>query len=327
MRDKAAFVRASIHQARDDGPAQFAHRIRSILRTGRSFKTPTLLPCLNTPQGLACGRPAVSRAFGDHFALAERGARVEAASLVDAGFSLQSPPVALHSHNMPSVVDLAICFATLKSGKAAGLSGLPAEVFKLFPQKAALTYFPLMAKIVSWGMQPIQFTGGLAHVIPKSEKAPGELASWRSIMLLEADAKAMQKAFRPGLMAVYGSARAPGQFGGMPGNQLSLPSFLVRGHLLFLQARSLSGGVLFVDCKSAYYSVVREYLATAAPDRTDDGYVSALAERLFHHPHARAHFVRTLGESDLLDTHGASAELRQYVEAQFRCTWFVTARG
>ena len=145
-------------------------------------------------------------------------------------------------------------------------------------------------------------------------------------MLLEADAKAIQRAFRPHLLAAFQGVKAPGQFGGLPGNQLSLPSFLVRGHLLFLQARNLSGGVLFVDCKSAYYSVVREYILFE--DQSDSQEVAArsLAARLFTASEAKEHFVRTVMQSDILTAHGASVELRQYVAAQFRRTWFVTER-
>ena len=213
--------------------------------------------------------------------------------------------VALSAQKVPSVVDLAVSFASLKSGKAAGLSGLPAEVFKSFPMGAALAYFPLLAKTVAWGMQPVHFTGGLAHVIPKGEKAPGELTSWRSIMRLESDAKAIQRAFRPALMESFMAARATGQYGGIPGCQLSLPSFLVRGHLLFLQARNLWGGVLFIDCKSAYYSVVREFILTTEPaGRT--AYLEDLSRKLFAASEARAHFVKTLASSDIFASLGTS---------------------
>ena len=182
LRDKANFVRQAMEEAREDGPAQFAHRIRSILRTGRSFRTPTLLPCLNNSHGgVICGKAAVSQAFGDHFALAERGTRVSVTDLVTAAPSVTALKLPLQADSAPNVVDLAVSFASLKGGKASGLSGLPAEVFKQFPQGAALAYFPVVAKMVAWSQQPLQFTGGLAHIIPKSEKAPGELTSWRSI--------------------------------------------------------------------------------------------------------------------------------------------------
>ena len=44
--DKAAFLRQEMQQARDLGSAHFAHRIRSVLRMGRKFKAPALLPTL-----------------------------------------------------------------------------------------------------------------------------------------------------------------------------------------------------------------------------------------------------------------------------------------
>ncbi|CAE7221487.1 unnamed protein product, partial [Symbiodinium sp. CCMP2456] len=47
MDDRAQFARLQMEQARHAGPAEFAHRLRAILRTGRKFRPPPLLPALS----------------------------------------------------------------------------------------------------------------------------------------------------------------------------------------------------------------------------------------------------------------------------------------
>ena len=72
--DKAAYARIQIEQARSAGPAEFAHRLRSILRTGKRFRPPSVQPAfLQEPQSPVLEED-VQQAFGRHFATAERAA-------------------------------------------------------------------------------------------------------------------------------------------------------------------------------------------------------------------------------------------------------------
>ena len=61
-------------------------------------------------------------------------------------------------------------------------------------------------------------------------------------MLLEPEAKAIQKAFRPGVLAVAGRKAPAGQHGGFPGHTLAMASFHVRAQFLALEQASLCGG-------------------------------------------------------------------------------------
>ena len=67
--DKAEFLRQEMAHARDLGSAHFAFRIRAVLRTGRKFKSPALLPVLQQKdQTEAAGQHAVLHALGSHYA-------------------------------------------------------------------------------------------------------------------------------------------------------------------------------------------------------------------------------------------------------------------
>ena len=220
------------------------------------------------------------------------------------------PDVALLAEDLPCVAELAAAFASARRGRAAGLSGLSADLFRLSNGGRRV---------------PLQFTGGLAHMIPKGDEAPAP-PSWRSIMLLESDAKSLQRAFRPRLMDCFRVARTSGQFGGVPGCQLSLPSFLVRCHFLNLKAARQSGGVLFMDCRSAYCSVVCDFLCLPSGLSDRSAFLHARADILFQHSEVRQQFVQFLSESDILSRFGAPARLRRFVAATFQDTWFVTDR-
>ena len=167
---------------------------------------------------------------------------------------------------------------------------------------------------------------GAAHSIPKGSKDPTCCASWRSIMLLEAEAKAVQRAFRPKLLKVFCGSKPFDQYGGVPGCPLTLPAFLARSHLASLRARGQCGGILFLDCTAAYYSVVREVLALPKERFTRPGWLRERAEQLFADETGKQAFVDRLQTGPILDQGQVSAELRRYVEGLFEQSWFTTDR-
>ena len=325
--DKAEFLRRQMQTARDTGTAAFAHQIRSILRTGRKFKPPPLLPALVTDQGICHSSSEVKAALGAFFALAERGQKVTVEPfLAEAACTHVHPCSSYDGAAVPSIVELSAAFGQLARGKAPGLSGLPADLFRMAPQASAVAIWPIVAKALTSGRHPLQWTGGLAHSIPKGTKDPTSCASWRSIMLLEADAKAVQRAFRPKLLQAFCHGRPFDQYGGVPGCPLTLPAFLARSHFAALRARGESGGVLFLDCTAAYYSVAREVLVTPSSTSTP-AWLMARANQLFQDPTERQAFLRRLDEGPILGKEHVPPELRRYVEGLFAQSWFTTDRA
>ena len=134
QRDRADLLRTEIGQARDLGSAQFAFRIRALLRTGRKFKAPSMLPVLRTEDGAeACGRDEVLLGLGRHYAKAERGTVSTAAQCVAAragqAVALLTHP--LQASELPSLAATARAMASLKCGRASGIAGLPPEVYRV----------------------------------------------------------------------------------------------------------------------------------------------------------------------------------------------------
>ena len=325
--DKAAFLRKEMAQARDLGSAHFAFRIRAILRTGRKFKTPALLPAFRKPdQTEAVGQQAVLHALGSHYATAERAHEVLVVDMLRSRARASHLPLTctLHAADMPTLPELARVMSGIACRKAGGISRLPPEVYRLAPQHAAIATYPVLCKAVLQGHLPLQWAGGKAHSIPKSVTGLDQPSAWRSIMLLEADAKAVQKAFRPALTNIAGQSLCPGQHGGFPGQTLSMVSARVKAHFAHLKYTGLLGGVLFIDSRAAYYSVARDLLVLPAGTMRQADDLWRRARVLFAHEAAQREFVSGMLNGGLLERASASPALLRFVTAQTSGTWYTT---
>eukprot|EP00439_Symbiodinium_sp_Y106_P076621 s57_g15.t2 len=109
--------------------------------------------------------------------------------------------------------------------------------------------------------------------------------------------------------------------GGIPNKHLGQPSILVRSHFAALVAAHATGGAVFVDSKSAYYSVVRDALIASRREESD-GTLWARASALFPLQADRATFVRSIKQGDLLAAFQLPLYLVQYLEAQLGTTWY-----
>ena len=258
--DRAAFVHRATDEARSLGPSAFAHRIRAVLRCGRRYKPPQLLCPLQVDGKEVSGEEAVLASLGRHFAGPERAELTTAHSFLGRFAGARPLEAVVDLCALPDFAQLVQGFSSLALGKAPGISGLGAEVYRASPFLAAQLFYPVLLKGVLRGRFPFQWTGGQAKAIPKSRLAASLPTGWRSILLLEASAKGVQRAFRRPLVDHLLRLRPPSQFGGLPGMPLTLPAIFVRSHIQRLRHLGASGAVLFLDCRSAYYSVVRDTL-------------------------------------------------------------------
>ena len=212
--DKAEFTRAGIQAARSAGPSAFAHKLRAILRTGRRYRAPPLLPCLSDEANCPMTKDAVADSFGAYFAKAERAKPQPIADLLQ--LSCQARPVegCLQGKNLPCLAELAAGFASLQKGRAPGLSGLVPEVFRSNPLMLAIHYYPVMCKLLLRDPAPFQWRGGASVCVPKPGKPATQHQGYRAIMLFECDNKALQKAMRPSLLQAMHCMSVPDQMGG-----------------------------------------------------------------------------------------------------------------
>ena len=321
QKDRADFARRAISDAREAGPREFAFKLRAVLRTGRKFRNPPLLPVIRENVTITAGREPVLDAFAAFFAKPERARAVPLTELTAPQATCNT--VLRDGTDLPSIVQLANAFAKQKSGKAPGVTQLPAEVFRSDPIASARAIWPILAKSMVRDPLPFQWRGGSATAIPKPCKDGSELQGYRSIMLLEPTAKAVQTAFRPQIQEAFVALRSTVHYGGLAGAPITLPAACTRAHLQALNALRLNGGAVFVDCKAAYYSVAREVLS-APPDLIhDDKWAYARAAVFFPDPLLQEGFVQALRSHPTAEALQARPALACFLRKQLDSTWFV----
>eukprot|EP00439_Symbiodinium_sp_Y106_P042323 s764_g5.t1 len=218
-------------------------------------------------------------------------------------------------------MELVAGFAALNCGRAAGRSALPAELYRADPLLAAGIFAPVAMKIAARGVYPLQWSGGVAFSIPKGLKSPHEVTSWRSILLLESEAKAFQKSWRARLIAVLGACRPLGLHGGLPGHTLAQPAALVRSHLCHLKAGGRCGGAIFLDSSAAYYAVVRDLYFAGSGHGLSDQQLRERAAFLFVKQADREYFFAEMRQGRWLESLQIPAPLLRVVRAQLGHTW------
>ncbi|CAE7557354.1 X-element\ORF2 [Symbiodinium sp. CCMP2592] len=321
--DKAEFTRRAIVQARADGPAQFSHRLRAILRTGRRYRAPALLPCLTEEPGRPMDKNQVMDSFGRFFATAERAEPMAIEGLVRQRTGEPAACQTLQGSDLPSLAGLASGFASLRTGRAAGLSGIPSEAYRACPLQQALLYYPVACKLFIRDPSPFQWKGGLATCVPKPGKPCTQHKGYRAIMLLEGDNKALQKCMRPSLLKAMPYLGVPDQMGGRPGYALTQPSACVKAHLHRLRRTRQSGAVIFIDAAAAYYSIAKDLLSLTPAQRRDRTYLESRATRLFQFEDLRQQFVQRMLDSNAELDEAMSPALRAYLQRQLDQTWYV----
>ena len=257
--DEAEFVRLTYQDCRLQGPAALAKKLRSILRSGRRA-VGSLPTSLQTSDGLVTDHNLVLQHFGKHFAKAEQASTVELA-LVPSLPCCKAPSVGIG--DAPALADVCGAFASLKSGKAPGISGIPPEAYSACAANAALLHMPLMLKSLSRGRLPLLWTGLKAYPIPKPSKPQERVEGYRSIALAEPAGKAVTKAARRGLVDVFEKITVPTVGGSRPGFPVEVPALAVQAHLAMLRRTKRPGAAIFIDGISAFYAARRAHLFTA----------------------------------------------------------------
>ena len=163
---------------------------------------------------------------------------------------------------------------------------------------------------------------GQAVAIEKPSKPLGQLSSWRSILLLEAGAKGVARAIRPCLLKSFDRLRCEGQGGSRPRGPIQSPMAICRGFLRRLRRDRLSGGVVFVDGASAFYSVLRQRLC-GRESRHSHQYLEELAVSIFDREEDRLRFLAGAVGPDLLEHAETPEPVRRLIVSPFEASWFL----
>ena len=113
---------------------------------------------------------------------------------------------------IPSLVQVENSLRCTRPGKASGPDGLPSEWIHAGADSLAPWVFDLVLKMLLTAQEPIQWKGGVLHMLPKVPM-PVSAEQYRGIMLLGVFVRRVHALLRPQVMAWAASDRPPGQLG------------------------------------------------------------------------------------------------------------------
>ena len=140
-------------------------------------------------------------------------------------------------------------------------------------------------------------------------------------MLLESSVKGIGKAVRATLLKGYDELRSPAQGGSCPRITLQMPMLHVQEFLRRLNARRISGGLIFIDGRNAFYSTLRELLFDVSDSSAEDALLQ-LVHVLSPDEAERDSLLADLLGPGLLQQAGIPEPLRNMLHASMHRTWF-----
>ena len=175
---------------------------------------------------------------------------------------------------VPTLLEWEDTFRGLKSRKAPGWDGLSTDHLHLaLPHFTQLTY-PLALKAACTGAEPLRWRGGQAIPLYKGKGDPSRPSNHRSILISELLGKRYHCWIRRSLVQAFEPQRLPlhaGMGGGISTGILSLTLRAFQSHMREKQA---SYGILFLDLKSAFYTVLRTFVTGVRAARDFSDWVS-----------------------------------------------------
>ena len=254
-------VRRVLEEAKQQGDVQLACVLRGVMKTGRRYRKPTVTQALYKNGTPIVEHDEILAELSRHFAEAEKGQEISISELcAERAAVVAEDSKELTAADLISLPELTRGFMGLKLGKAPGITGFPSEIYKLAAREAAWTHWPIVAKAMLRQTVPIAWSGTLVAGIGKPGKDPSSVQGWRSIALYEAAAKGIAKSFRERMLPAFANIAHEAQCGARRGCPIELPSNYVRAYIQAARRQGVSGGVLFLDGRSAYYTTLREHL-------------------------------------------------------------------
>ena len=277
-KDEAEFTKQMFAQARRDGDSCFHGLIRAVLKTGRRYRAPQLSPSLRVQDRVVNDPRQVRVELGKHFARAEKADEVQFHEVWCPQHE-EHRTLTVEASGMPTLAQVASAFAGMRSRRAPGVSGLPADIFKVCPVASAQLHAPLYLKILARGRAPVLWRGCLVTNVPKPGKPQHLLSGHRSIALQEPASKALAKSMRSSIARALDTVAPPGMSGGRKNKPISIPAMTVQAHLAKLKRLNRSGGILFIDGTNAFYSAARAFLFKAPDEQGLNEWVQQLPIR------------------------------------------------
>lgn len=277
------------------------------------------LPLLKDEDGNAVTSfQAQQRVWLRQFAATEGGLPIARQALSQfSPAALGLPGQVLDIAAIPTCEQLASKVRKMKRGKAPGPDGLPAEIYKAGALPMLHHVLALTTKTALHAREPDSWRGGRLIPLHKGKSAKSDPTGYRSIFVSNFVTKMYHSVLRDHLVDVWQQTITHLQFGGCKGCSSDTPHLLVQQHFEFAHTRKQPSAALFVDFKSAFYTIIRQGLFAERLDATT--FMIAM-QRLGVAPQDLADLLST-ADSDVA-TQGLSAHVEALLTDLFKGTYF-----
>ena len=222
---------------------------------GKSHKS---LPGMRDADGhWQLGQENIAAAWEKQFSAIENAEQSDMKQLVESSKPNCKPRSLDDLCSLPAIFEVEDALRQMNDSKAAGLDNIGAELLQIDIPATARRLYPTLVKS-AWRSQSIpDFLGG--WLIPLF-KGKGPMAGHRAILLEAVVARIFSRSWKPRLEAALARTAAPMQWGGRKG--LSTESLHLQTRMWGMTARAakLAVCIIYVDIRSAFYSVSKQLL-------------------------------------------------------------------
>ena len=222
---------------------------------------------------------------------------------------------------IPSMLDWERALRSGKSGKHPGPDGVRQELCKLHVPTIAQSTFPRFLKVALTGHEPLRFKGGLLTALYKGKGLHTQCSNSRSILLSNTLGKKWHSCLRTSALPFVERQMQAEQAGAVPHKTLDAAAMAIRAPAAWAQAQKKAAAILFLDVRSAFYTVFRPLLLGSF----DDEEMFMYALRALKIPPIYAEWVRDVAEEGCIaDRAGMPVFLREQILQTLHHSWFAT---
>ena len=238
----------------------------------------------------------------------------------------QSRPVlgqVLNSHGgfIPTLLDWERAMRAGKPRKHPGPDGIRQELCHLHVPSIASLSYALFLKVALCVQEPLRFKGGLLTALYKGKGEHSKCSNSRSILLSNTLGKKWHSCLRGAALPYVQDQLRPEQAGAVPRRTLEAAAMAIRAPVMLAQTLKKPAAVIFLDVKSAFYTVFRPLLLGQHDD--DEAFMYAL--RALRIPPIYAEWVRDFAEDKPIAAKAnLPACLVQQLMQTLQHSWFAT---
>ena len=162
---------------------------------------------------------------------------------------------------IPTLYDVERSIRMLNVSKASGADQMGAELLKLRMPHEVQKLYAFFLKLSIRGQAVPEMTGGWLVPLWKGKASQQHMANYRAILLEPVLSRAYSRSWRPKLEAALSTVAAPLQSGGKKGMSVEAMRLQIRLWMHDAAVQHKSIALFFVDLKSAFYTVIKQFLA------------------------------------------------------------------